>query len=147
MNDIAVRKIASNEDLEQAFYIRRKVFMEEQKVSEADEYDGLDESSTHFLAFYGSQPAGTARWRYVENSVKLERFAVLVSFRGKGVGKELLKKVMGDVLTAVPLGTRVFLHAQIDVVPLYQSHGFVTVGEEFEECNIVHVEMEYDRNR
>lgn len=147
MSDIEVIKIASKEDLEQAFYIRRKVFMEEQKVSEADEYDGLDESSTHFLAFYGSKPAGTARWRYVENNVKLERFAVLVSFRGKGVGKELLKKVMGDVLTAVPLGTRVFLHAQIDVVPLYQSHGFVTVGEEFEECNILHIEMEYDRNR
>ena len=114
MSDIEVIKIASKEDLEQAFYIRRKVFMEEQKVSEADEYDGLDESSTHFLAFYGSKPAGTARWRYVENNVKLERFAV---------------------------------HAQIDVVPLYQSHGFVTVGEEFEECNILHIEMEYDRNR
>jgi predicted GNAT family N-acyltransferase len=147
MSDIEVRKIASDEDLEQAFYIRRKVFMEEQKVSEQDEYDGLDEASVHFLAFFGSQPAGTARWRYGKNGVKLERFATLVSFRGKGIGKALVKEVLKDVLATVPLGTRIFLHAQIEVVDLYQSEGFITVGQQFEECNILHIEMEYNLNK
>ena len=35
------------DDLSDCFAIRRSVFMEEQKISEAEEFDGIDETCGH----------------------------------------------------------------------------------------------------
>ena len=83
---IKVIKVISGADLESVFNIREAVFVKEQEVPQEEEYDDFEESSTHFLAMVGNEPAGTARWRTTDKGIKLERFAVLKSFRGKGVG-------------------------------------------------------------
>ncbi len=140
---IEVFKISSDQLLQQAYQIRRQVFMEEQGVSLEDEFDGFDDKSVHYLATYDNIPAGTARWRRIEAGIKLERFAVLAELRGNGIAKKLLEKVMRDVLTARGLSDRVFLHAQLEAITLYASVGFRKVGSEFLECDIPHIEMEY----
>ena len=140
---ISVIKIRSEATLQKAYAIRQEVFMKEQGVSFEDEYDGFDETSQHFLGFVDDKPAGTARWRRTEEGIKLERFCVLPAFRRQGLAAELLKLVMTDVLAARKSGEKIYLHAQLEVIPLYEAAGFEKVGNEFLECNISHQTMEY----
>ncbi|UFH52374.1 GNAT family N-acetyltransferase [Spirosoma sp. KNUC1025] len=139
---ITVLPISSSTDLDAAFSIRRQVFVDEQHVDDREEYDEFETTSTHFLAKVDGAPAGTARWRRTSNGVKLERFAVLAPFRGKGVGKALVRAVLDDVFSQQPEPIeRIYLHAQVPAMPLYASFGFVPVGPMFEEAGIQHYKM------
>lgn len=138
-----VIKIEKQEDLEQAFKIRQKVFVEEQQVSPEEEYDEFEKTASHFLAFNSRGKAcGTARWRFTDKGVKLERFAVLKEERGAGAGSALVKKVLEDVgMHPDAKGKKIYLHAQLAAVRLYEKSGFEKEGEQFEECNIRHYKM------
>jgi predicted GNAT family N-acyltransferase len=140
---ISVEKVLSKEQLDNVFKIREEVFVLEQEVDPAEEYDEFEDISIHFLAKSEGQPAGTARWRFTDKGIKLERFAVLKPMRGKGVGQALVKTVIEDI-AANPQskGRKLYLHAQLDAMPLYEKFGFKKVGEMFEECNILHYKME-----
>ena len=136
---ISVNKITNNAQKEEAFEIRNKVFVEEQCVDPELEYDEFEDISTHFIAYYNNEPAGTSRWRRTENGIKLERFAVLKKFRGKGVGEALVQETLKD-LPANKEG-EIYLHAQTQVIPFYQKYGFQAFGDEFEEAGIRHRKM------
>ncbi|CAN5550426.1 GNAT family N-acetyltransferase [soil metagenome] len=139
---ISVLPISNPIDLESAFAIRREVFVDEQHVSAEEEYDEFEDISTHFLARADGTPCGTARWRRTSNGVKLERFAVLKTFRGMGVGKALVKAVLEDVFSQQPEPIeRIYLHAQVSAIPLYAGFGFVSIGPMFEEAGIQHYKM------
>src|SRR5690349_18856277 len=92
--------ITTSEGLEQAHQIREEVFVVEQNVPAEEEYDEYEDSSRHFLAVIGAIPAGTARWRFTDKGVKLERFAVRAQFRGRGVGAALVQAVLEDIRAA-----------------------------------------------
>lgn len=139
MANVEVHKIESDTDLQKAFAIRIKVFVDEQGVDKRLEYEFEDES-THFLALVNDIPAGTARWRETENGYKLERFAVLKEYRKHGVGGELVKATLSEVL---PTDKKVYLNAQTLVVDFYGRYGFKPEGEEFEEAGIMHYAMVY----
>lgn len=133
-----VFKITRADQKDAAFAIRHRVFVLEQKVDAAEEYDPEDHISTHFLASVNGHPCGTARWRFKEAGIiKLERFAVDKAYRGTGVGSALLKAVLADL----PLAQKVMLHAQLHAVPFYQKFGFVCYGPEFDEAGIRHYAM------
>ena len=140
---LTVEKITDSESQKKAFKIRETVFVVEQGVDSRDEYDRFEESSSHFLAKLDGKAVGTARWRFTEKGIKLERFAVLKEARGKGVGQALVNAVLQDI-SSVPeaKGKPKYLHAQLDAVPLYSKFGFEKVGEMFEECGIKHSKME-----
>lgn len=140
---IRVEKITDKAAFDQAVQIRKTVFVIEQKVDPNDEYDQFEETSHHFLAKLDGKPAGAARWRMTEKGIKLERFAVLKEFRGKGIGQALVSAVLED-LRSYPLseGQVVYLHAQLSAVSLYSKFGFRPIGDLFEECNIQHYKME-----
>lgn len=138
-----VKKIENRRELEEAFAIREKVFVEEQHVSKEEEYDEFEESSVHFLAISEEgTPCGTARWRFTEKGVKLERFAVLKEFRGKGVGAALVGRVLEDLSLHPEARDKMrYLHAQLTAVPLYEKFGFRKEGDQFDECGILHYKM------
>lgn len=138
MSTIEVIKIDNNADLQQAFDIRVKVFVEEQGVDKRLEYEYEDES-THFLALADGKPIGTARWRKTDGGYKLERFAVLQAYRSSGAGAALLKAVLADL---PPTTEKIYLNAQTQVVNFYSKYGFTPVGKEFEEAGIMHYKME-----
>lgn len=139
---LQVDKITTEEELKSAFKIREEVFVIEQEVDPAEEYDEFEETSTHFLAMLDGQPVGTARWRFTKNGVKLERFAVLKEARGKGVGQALVAGVLSDISSNdATVGKLKYLHAQLTAVPLYSKFGFEKEGDIFEECNILHYKM------
>lgn len=140
---ISVQKVLNKEQLDRVFQIREEVFVIEQEVDPAEEYDEFEATSVHFLAKLDGDPAGTARWRFTDKGIKLERFAVLKPMRGKGVGQALVKAVLEDIgRQPESKGKKCYMHAQLDAIPLYAKFGFKQVGEMFEECNILHYKME-----
>ena len=135
---INVQIANTSSQLDEIFDIRRKVFVIEQEVDEREEYDEFETSSTHLIAFYNGEPAGTCRVRNTEKGIKLERFAVLKAYRNKAIGAALVK----SVLDRIDLNQHIYLHAQIQVVDFYARFGFKKVGRMFEEANIKHYKME-----
>lgn len=128
--------------LNEAFAIRERVFVVEQEVAREDEYDEFEDSSVHFLARVNGSPAGTARWRFTDKGVKLERFAVDKPYRGKGVGAALVEAVIENVHEHPEAsGKTLYLHSQLKAMPLYARFGFKKKGEMFEECGIQHFTM------
>jgi predicted GNAT family N-acyltransferase len=139
---ITAHRITAAEELQTAFAIREKVFVEGQNVPRELENDAFDrEGATHYLAHAADgTPCGAARWRVTANGVKLERFAVLEAYRNQQVGAALLTAVLRDVQAAQP-EAQVYLNAQLRAVPFYERHGFVKEGEKFVEADIEHCKM------
>ncbi|HRY99825.1 MAG TPA: GNAT family N-acetyltransferase, partial [Bacteroidales bacterium] len=125
MNLSILRFDFTQEGTPTALQIRHEVFVVEQQVPEALEYDGLDPQCLHYLLLADEKPVATARWRETEKGIKLERFAVLQEFRSMGLGGRLLDEVLADV---IPLGKRIYLHSQDTAVAFYERHGFVCRG-------------------
>jgi len=141
MSQIVTTLITNEEDLQMAYAIREEVFVVEQKVSLREEFDEFEEESHHFIAKINGQPVGAARWRAADEGIKLERFAVGLKHRGLGIGKSLVQAVLDHIATSKASG-KLYLHAQLEAIPLYAHFGFEIVGEEFSECGIAHRTME-----
>jgi predicted GNAT family N-acyltransferase len=122
--------------------IREEVFVKEQNVPREEEYDAYEETSTHYLAFYEQNPCGTARWRFTDFGIKLERFAVKKEFRGKKIGEAIIRNVLDDIeKSPESKGKTLYLHAQVQVVGFYEKFGFQKIGDTFQECDIWHYKM------
>lgn len=125
-------------ELEDIFSIRRKVFVEEQGVSESEEYDQFENNSIHYLAYYSGKPAGCARWRVTpEGKIKLERFAVLLPFRNLGIASALMRIIFTDI----PKEYSVYLHSQDTAIEFYRKFNFSESGPGFMEAGIAHHKM------
>jgi len=135
--NIQVQKVTDKENLEKVFAIRRTVFVDEQNCPPELEWE-FEEESNHFLATVDGVPAGASRWRKTDKGYKLERFAVLPQFRGQGVGQALVQGVLDDLPADAGY---VYMHAQIQAVPLYKKFGFTETGPMFEEAGIQHYKM------
>jgi predicted GNAT family N-acyltransferase len=131
--------IQDHKSAEQVFAIRRKVFVEEEGVDPALEYDH-EEEAHHYLLLVGGKPVAAARWRDTEKGIKLERFAVIPEFRNRGLGRIILKEVLKDV---IPLGKMIYLHSQLRAVPFYERNGFRKEGLVFYEANMGHYFMSF----
>ena len=120
--------------------IREAVFISEQRVPEALEWDGLDPLCTHALAWNDlGEAIGTARMR--ADGV-IGRMAVLRNWRGRGVGQALLETLLH---LAVKQGLQqVTLAAQIHAVGFYERAGFHAIGAPFMDAGIPHRMMVKD---
>ncbi len=134
---IEIKQISLQRELQQAFAIRRQVFCIEQNVPEEIEMDEFDVVATHLLAYINGKPVGTARWRFTAGGAKMERFAVLNEYRGKGVGEALVKYTLNKLKD----NDLVYLNAQESVIKFYEKYGFEVVGDRFYEANIPHKKM------
>lgn len=140
MKSLQIKTLGYQEEIATIRYIRTRVFQEEQGVSAELEFDGLDESAVHFLAYLNGKAIGTARIREINhNSVKIERLAVLSEARNQGVARQLM-------ITALKVISQrqkslVIVHAQEYVAQFYQQLGFEIIGERFTEAGIAHVKM------
>jgi predicted GNAT family N-acyltransferase len=143
---ITVKEINNRKDLKTAQNIRYEVFVLGQNVPAEIEQDEFERDSNHYLAFLNNNPVGTARWRITEQGVKLERFAVLDAFRGRGIGSAMVEKVLDDIKNDPQAMTlEIYLHAQLDAIPLYRKFGFVKHGDMFDEAGLMHYNMKLPR--
>lgn len=117
--------------------IRRTVFIEEQKVTEREEWDGEDEYSQHVLAETDSgNTIGTGR---LMPNGQIGRVAVLPDWRGKQVGTALMQQLINTARKQAL--DSCFLHAQLSALDFYARLGFTVYGEEFMDANILHKAM------
>ncbi len=117
--------------------VRRAVFIDEQGVPEALEWDEYDAASVHWLAStVDGTPIGCAR---LLPDGHLGRMAVLPAWRGQGVGRALLDAA---IRAAQSRGLhQLVLSAQTHAAAFYTQAGFVTTGAVYEEAGIPHVAM------
>ncbi|MBC6426725.1 MAG: GNAT family N-acetyltransferase [Ekhidna sp.] len=137
-----VIKARTEAEKKKSFAIREEVFVKEQKVDAKDEFDDFEKEAHHFVALdKNNVPVGSARWRFTDKGIKLERFTVKKQLRRKGLGSDILKTVLEDIVQNAETGTCLYMHSQLDAVPLYAKFGFQKKGRQFEECGIMHYMM------
>src|SRR5690606_32389460 len=105
--------------------VRETVFVHEQGVPLALEWDELAPACHHVIARDGNGKAiGTGR---LTPKHTIGRMAVLPDWRGRGVGDAMLRALLAQVSAN---GWReVSLHAQAGAIEFYARHGFLPVGE------------------
>jgi len=106
----------SSQDLEDAFHVRREVFIKEQNVPDEEEFDRADLRSHHVIVYSNTRPVATGRLFKDGETWLIGRISVLKEYRGK-------------------------LHAQTHAVSFYEKFGFVAYGKTFLETNIEHISM------
>jgi len=121
------------------FDLRRAVFMAEQGVTAADEWDGLEGECHHFLALDGTTPLATARLRPTGRSAKLQRVAVAKAYRGIGLGDQIMRHVLNFARENGFEAVR--LEAQTTAIAFYTRLGFVACGPDFDDAGIAHRRM------
>lgn len=133
--------IEKTTDLDTCRAIRREVFIVEQNVPEAEEWDGRDGAAIHLLARDDSGRAvGTARILVEGATGKIGRVAVLKPARGTGTGAALIRAAL-DELRALPGVTRAKLGAQTHAIGFYEKLGFAAYGPEYDDAGIPHRDM------
>ncbi|ADM40096.1 GNAT family N-acetyltransferase [Bacillus spizizenii] len=143
-----IKRITAENDLQVALDIRKAVFIEEQHVSESDEFDQFDalqEQCQHVLVYHKNQPVGTGRVRIVDQTGKLERICILKPYRKYGLGKVIigeLEKIMKEKGI-----TKMKLHGQTHAEGFYKKLGYQTASDEFMEDGIPHILMTKEISR
>lgn len=147
---VDVRVADADDAREDAFDVRHEVFVDEQGVDEAleyDEYDDPEADAVHFVAYSDetdapdADPIGAARLRTADASDigKVERVAVREPWRKTGVGRALMLAIEAQAdeqgLTALTL------HSQTHAAGFYRELDYESVGDEFTEAGIPHVKM------
>ena len=126
-------------DVVKALLVRAIVFMEEQRISYAEEIDAFEDDSIHVVGEIDGEPIAAARIRFFGDVAKLERLAIRSAWRGQGHGDRLLEFMLA---VARSRGVEKFkLHAQARLRAYYEKHGFRAEGPPFLEANIPHLLM------
>lgn len=136
-DDFRVEPASWQVDEDELRAVRELVFVREQAIPPADEWDDQDAASRHVLARdAGGRAIGTGR---LTPSATIGRIAVLPEWRGRGVGRAIMRVLLEQArqqhLAAVTL------HAQSHAIPLYEAFGFRVEGDPFIECGIAHRTM------
>lgn len=121
--------------------VRTEVFVVEQRIPIAMEWDEDDHTALHAVAYNRlGQPIATGRLLASTAGVsKVGRMAVKQMLRGTQLGQDVLQALLhsaqgrGDV--------EIVLHAQRGAQSFYQRAGFTPRGEPFDEVDIPHIEM------
>lgn len=135
-----------NLDGEQLKEIRYKVFIQEQAVDVADEWDEYDETATHFLVSKDSSIAiACARLLSEDNSFHIGRVAVLAEYRHQTIGRQLMQFILNWCKQNNSQNS-IYLNAQTSRINFYEYLGFKTQGDVFMDAGIEHIEMWYQVN-
>ena len=119
--------------------IRRSVFNIELGISENKLFDKYDETCDHFLIFNGEKIVGSVRIRCMENTVKLERMAILKEFRTKNYGKNCILQIIEYYSTKD--FCNIILNSIYSVRGFYKKCGFIEEGKIFQRVGIDHIRM------
>jgi predicted GNAT family N-acyltransferase len=135
-----VIKATTENELKDAYSVRKEVFVEEQKVPLEEEIDQHEEEAAHFVLYEGPTPVGAGRFRTVDGKGKVERICVLSSHRKKGAG-QLVMQAIEDFAHNHDVNT-LKLNAQTHAIPFYEKLGYKVVSDEFLDAGIPHKTME-----
>lgn len=118
--------------------VRRRVFIEEQGIDPAEEWDAQDATAMFAVAIdQHNQVIGTAR---LLESGRIGRMAVLAAYRRQGVGSALLRHLLS--LARQRGHTQITISAQQAAMAFYAKQGFAPIGPPHVEVGIPHQTMQ-----
>jgi predicted GNAT family N-acyltransferase len=136
---VKTKVVTTQQELEEAFSIRRTVFVEEQKVPMEEEIDQFENDCTHFVLYDNKKPVGAGRFRYLDGYGKVERICILPENRQNGSGKTIMNAIEKH---AKEQGiSKLKLNAQTQAIPFYERLGYEAVSEVFLDAGIPHKTM------
>jgi predicted GNAT family N-acyltransferase len=132
-----LQKVTWQTHAQQLTTVREAVFIAEQNVPVALEWDGLDEAAQHLLALSATGGAiGCAR---LLGDGSIGRMAVMQAWRGLGVGSALLNAA---ITYYQQLGVHVItLSAKVHAIGFYEKFGFKVCSEVYVDAGILHCDM------
>lgn len=134
-----IKRIKNKEELKDAFYIRLKVFVEEQGVPRENEIDEYEDDSDHIVLYEEHKPAATGRLRIICGDARLQRICVLKEYRELGLGKAIIEYLES---MAKEKGCKTaILGAQVQAKGFYEKLGYTQSSDLFLDEGIPHVEM------
>jgi predicted GNAT family N-acyltransferase len=136
---VTVKVVDNEQELEDAFSVRRTVFIDEQNVPAEEEIDEFEDESAHFVYYQEGAPIGAGRFRVVDGYGKVERICVLSTVRKTGAGKALMNAIQ-DYAYGQGIH-RLKLNAQTHAIPFYEGLGYEVVSDEFLDAGIPHKTM------
>jgi predicted GNAT family N-acyltransferase len=131
--------------MDDALTVRRKVFIEEQAVTEAEEVDAYDRDpaqvtgAVHVVAYVDGQPAATGRLlldALVGQNAHIGRVAVLREHRRRGLGSAVMLALQREAKRRGYAGVTVA--AQVRAIPFYERLGYRAYGGVFLDARIEH---------
>jgi len=136
---VEVRIVKTEQELADAFEVRRTVFVGEQNVPEEEEIDQHESEAVHFVLYSEGTAAGAGRFRILDGIGKVERICVLKESRNSGAGVAVMNKIE-DYAKSQGISS-LKLNAQTHAIPFYSRLGYETVSEEFLDAGIPHKTM------
>ncbi|WP_099364873.1 GNAT family N-acetyltransferase [Fredinandcohnia onubensis] len=133
------RIVTNNKERDDAYTIRKVVFVDEQKVPLEEEIDQFEDEATHVVLYDYNEPVGAGRFRVLDEYGKVERICVLTSHRKKGAGNLIMHK-MEDIAKERGI-SKLKLNAQTHAENFYKKLGYETVSGLFMDAGIPHVTM------
>lgn len=121
--------------------IRTEVFVHEQGIPIAEEWDDADYTAIHAVVRNGlQQTVATGRLLAQQAGVaKIGRMSVKRVLRGGYLGRALLDELVNAANLRGDKEVR--LHAQVSAQGFYERAGFTPHGEPFDKVGVVHIEM------
>ncbi|MDZ5712980.1 GNAT family N-acetyltransferase [Jeotgalibacillus haloalkalitolerans] len=135
-----VKKVETDKELNQAFEVRKEVFVKEQQVPEDLELDAFDQTATHFVLYAEDQPSGAGRFRIKDGKGKVERVCVKKTLRGQHAGVLLMKEI--EIHARESGVEALILNAQTHALGFYKKLGYQVISDEFMDAGIPHFTMQ-----
>jgi len=128
-------------ELHDLLWLRNEVFVFGQQITEEPEVDGLDVECVHIIGRqrHDGRIVATARLFMDEEPIKVGRVAVGLDLQRSGVGTQLMTYVHGVI--GVQQAT---LSAQDYLRKWYESLGWISDSDVYDEAGIPHVHMHRD---
>lgn len=127
------------DDLSDAFEIRKKVFQDEQNVNSEIDYDEWDKYAMHVVIYVSDKAVATGRLVFDGDTYRIGRVAVLKEERGKQYGDFVVRMLVDRAFQSG--AKEIILGSQLHVIGFYEKLGFKSFGEEYEEAGIKHMKM------
>lgn len=138
MSKFVAKIYKGKENFDDAFYIRKTVFMDEQGFF--DEFDDIDSVALHAVVYDGDKPIGCGRVFLENGNAHLGRIAVLLEYRKMGIGR-ILMQALEDAARASFKFSHFELSAQKRAIGFYKSVGYEEIGEFYLDEGYPHITM------
>lgn len=133
----------NNQELYDILALRQEVFVLEQKCLYPD-IDNRDSQAIHLLGMSDKKLAAYLRLflkgTFHANAISFGRVATAPFARNQGLGKSLIAQTL-LYLKDNNLQDTIRISAQIYLKKFYESFGFQSVGEMYDEDGIMHIDM------
>ena len=151
---IKLIKVQTPEELAECQEIRNTVFCKEAGVPEEiqeDEFDAIDKMNKtiiHFLVKENNQNVGAFRIKCTSEDFSdsteciIQRYAFYRKHRNKGFGKQSIFELESFLKSNYPSIKKISLDAKYHAKQFYEKCGFIQVGSEFMEADMIHYKME-----